>query len=427
MLVIQSNGLIEPGALTLLGASTKNSDQIGKFGSGFKYALSTLIRNKIDFRIFSGLQEIKISTTPKVFRDRLFEVLTVNGEMTSITTETGPEWKLRDAVREIWSNALDEGGAQHHWLTANQAASFDFHIGVNKTTIFISQPIGNELVEMYENWNLYFSAGAYVLEENPRGKILSQDITNYYRRGVWICEDRDVPGLFGYDFHEVKLPESRKVNSGSLLYPVLCILDDCKNEDVFEAILDCQDTSKIEWQALSSWGIEQDNRAFAGAFKRRWDFFGHIKNKPQLEKLCSTQRVYWTEGTIFKVFTGYGLARIEREFDFNETYEELPFPIGFRDRVQEIVTKLSSVGINLGARQMKYIKFKTPNPDIIAAADMKTRACLLTEKAFTANDVDLTKALIEEWTHIEFNVADRTVEQQHVYLNTIISLIARIK
>ena len=44
-LVIRNAGEIEPGALSLMGASTKDSEEhIGKFGSGFKYAIATLLR-----------------------------------------------------------------------------------------------------------------------------------------------------------------------------------------------------------------------------------------------------------------------------------------------------------------------------------------------------------------------------------------------
>ena len=53
-------GEIEPEAFTLMGASTKRGDEnmIGRFGSGLKYAICYLIRNDIEFKIFSGKQEI---------------------------------------------------------------------------------------------------------------------------------------------------------------------------------------------------------------------------------------------------------------------------------------------------------------------------------------------------------------------------------
>jgi len=55
-LKIQSKGEIETEALSLMGASTKKEDfnTIGKYGSGGKYSISSLIRNGIDFKIFSG-------------------------------------------------------------------------------------------------------------------------------------------------------------------------------------------------------------------------------------------------------------------------------------------------------------------------------------------------------------------------------------
>ena len=91
VLQIKSVGEIEPQALKLIGATTKSNDntKIGMFGSGLKYSIAFFLRNKIDFRVFSGTREIMISTIDQEFRGEKFEVVTISGEPTSITTKLG--------------------------------------------------------------------------------------------------------------------------------------------------------------------------------------------------------------------------------------------------------------------------------------------------------------------------------------------------
>ena len=111
-ILFRNDGEIDPNALKLLGASTKRNDssKIGFFGSGLKYALAYLLRKGIETRIFSGNKEIKLSTKRSRFRDQSFDVICVNGSETSLTTSMGVDWKGWFAVREIYCNALDEGG-----------------------------------------------------------------------------------------------------------------------------------------------------------------------------------------------------------------------------------------------------------------------------------------------------------------------------
>ena len=67
-LLIQNKGEIDINALILMGGSTKrnNSSMIGHFGSGNKYSIALLLKNKIGFKIYSGENEI-IITTETVF------------------------------------------------------------------------------------------------------------------------------------------------------------------------------------------------------------------------------------------------------------------------------------------------------------------------------------------------------------------------
>ena len=110
-LVIQNQGILEPAALTLVGASTKADDdsKIGMFGSGNKYALAYLLRNGYDIHVMAGNEEMKIETVERSLRGNVFNVIRINGEETSITTSMGKDWTLWQSIREFFSNAIDEG------------------------------------------------------------------------------------------------------------------------------------------------------------------------------------------------------------------------------------------------------------------------------------------------------------------------------
>lgn len=420
-LLITNQGEIENGALSLLGASTKDSDtQIGKFGSGFKYAIATLLRHGVELRIFSGLREIPITVKSEKFRDHTFDVIYIDDQRTSLTTATGPEWEVRDAVREIWSNALDEGGAAYR-------PSPDVAPEVGRTLVAVE--MSAEVARMVTQWHLYFLSGKEPLARTWRGKIYAQSTTNYFRRGIWICEDRENEPVLSYDFDDIELPESRKVKSSSVGYWINCLLEACDSVEVFERILECRDENKAEWRALSSWGLTNSTagqRAMHEAFFRSWEYIGNEKNREKIIKLSGVKKVLWCEGAIFSSLRGCKLPSIESAVDFSDAYDVVDWPIGTLDVLSENIERLRKVGVDMTKFQMKYVVMKQ-HSEIIAFADMKKRICYITSRAFAAKPEMLMKALIEEWTHLEHDAIDCTVGQQHIYLDLIVNLMKKIK
>lgn len=207
-LVIRNQGLIEPGDLTLMGSSTKRDDdtKIGMYGSGNKYAHAWFLRNNIDVRIFSGLDEIVISHDLVKHRDRDVAVMTVNGEKTSITSEMGPEWTGWMALREVISNAIDEG--DYEITTA-----FNCEIkGIeNNTMIFI--PLNNELNIVVRNYDFYFAFDRKASYENEyHGSIYlktERSLQNIYRKGIRCYDEKELHSYLDWDLQKVIINESR--------------------------------------------------------------------------------------------------------------------------------------------------------------------------------------------------------------------------
>lgn len=113
-LKITNNGELDIRLVALMGGTTKSKDKfkIGQFGTGLKYTLAFLYRNNLDFKIFVGTDEVKLHTEKEIIRNETFEIICINGQRTSITTKMGEDWLAWMIVRELWCNALDEGGAE---------------------------------------------------------------------------------------------------------------------------------------------------------------------------------------------------------------------------------------------------------------------------------------------------------------------------
>lgn len=228
-LKISNKGEISPDALKLMGGTTKDGiSSIGMFGTGNKYAIAFFLRNNIGIRIFSGVNEIIISTSKRVFRDKEFDVIYIDGNETSITTNTGHvQWKLWHAIREIYSNALDEGEGTIDFVENISPEEGDTHIYIDATP---------EIKKFYDNIDIYFTLFRKPIYEAPNGVKFYDaygPTLNVYRKGIR-CYDTSDKGIYDYNIDELQITENRTIGSD---YPV--------SERVWNAISKCTNTRVI--------------------------------------------------------------------------------------------------------------------------------------------------------------------------------------
>jgi len=223
---ISNAGLICAEDLTLIGSSTKReqSGKIGMFGSGWKYALSWLIRNDCSPRIFSGKNEITIDCTVRLHRDNPVQVITVNGIETSLTTQMGPKWNGWMALREVISNAIDEGGN-----ALNSVWMPEFSGVEGETVIYI--PMNVELSEVMMKYDRYFSFNRKANYESKYGRIFvkkEESEMNVYRKGIR-CFDTQSVSILDFDLFDVDINEDRIANEYGIRAEVRNIVNE--NED----------------------------------------------------------------------------------------------------------------------------------------------------------------------------------------------------
>jgi hypothetical protein len=413
-------GELEFLALTLVGASVKGESMIGKYGTGNKYGLAALIRLGLKPIIYSGTRLIELGTIKKDFRDKSFEVITVGGQETSLTTEMGKtHWELRHAIREFWSNALDEGGATYEITKTIRGEA-------GKTFVYI--PANDEVLDMVSEWHKYFTPiGASTLVSYDKVKIFDPSQTGkttaIYRRGVWCVEEYRQNMLFSYDIKDIDLPETRLTSMWNAGWQVAMPLTKLKDERAIRRLFGAvRDDNSFEWDALGNhagFKIPEDS-AIMKYFNGLWKYVStkhELKYFPQhllpSVLVCSDQA--------FKVLIGWGCKNIMHAVNRDIQWSEMAWPPGLKEQVNAAVARLKRNGFDW-RWPIKFVELAEPK-SAIALADLRAGVCLLTADAASAHPSMILKALIEEWTHLEHGVADHTVEQQHVYLDAIVSLL----
>lgn len=101
----------------IAGLSAKSQDQaIGKFGTGLKYAIASILRWGGAISIKTGGEEFTFVTRQIDFRGKAHDQIVMINQQTSamtelgFTTHYGEHWADWQVFRELYSNALDEGG-----------------------------------------------------------------------------------------------------------------------------------------------------------------------------------------------------------------------------------------------------------------------------------------------------------------------------
>lgn len=208
-LKISNDGELDIRLVALMGGTTKAKKEhlIGNFGSGLKYTLAFLLRNNLDFKIYSGENLIDIKTDNEVIRDESFDIICINGHRTSITCNMGLDWQAWMIIRELWSNALDEGGQERSVTETVVGAA-------GKTTFYIQ--VDAQIKEVLDNWNKYFIQDQEPISVTPYHKIYpGGKFLRLYKQGVLIYEDTERPAMYSYDITHATLNELREFKGSS--------------------------------------------------------------------------------------------------------------------------------------------------------------------------------------------------------------------
>ena len=417
---VENDGIIDSEAFNMIGASTKRDDstKIGFFGSGLKYSIAYLLRNKIKFKVYADYREITFETKVSTLRGQSFDVIYINGEKTSMTTEMGIDWKAWFAIREIYCNAIDEGGAKISIVKAKNVVPIE-----DKTVFYIQ--IDEEFQKLIDEWMYYFSEERKdcLWSDDDNNKIFSgsQNLI-VYRKGIRVLSYDDCKCIFNYDIDKVAINESRVISDEySFKWELKKMLQ--KNSDL--GII-----TTIYNRILGSW--EKDLY-----WNYNHEFFHENWLKPIEDKtLVPYENAgYWSEElkaapTMFVILPHSLIEGLKARFnDAVKIIGEVGEIKNMGEfKIVESLNKKQELLLNDSIKWLEANNYIVKYPISIVDFFKKNRLgqakdgnILLSEKLFDMGKKNIVATIIEEQEHLETGFADESREFQNHFINKYIS------
>lgn len=211
MITFHNPTVLDLRLITTFGVNVKPASQnpIGHFGTGLKYVIAVLLRTGHEIVLETGRHEaefrFEFKLRSQTIRGKEFGiVLMVNHreeKELAFTTELGKNWEVWMAFRELYSNALDEGGG----VVSGPGPEAETRLHVS----------GLGIEEVYANRADYFldtgvSAPRWRLENVH---IHDRPSSAIFMRGIRVLTLQK-PSLFTYDLQiPMTLTEDRQLQS----------------------------------------------------------------------------------------------------------------------------------------------------------------------------------------------------------------------
>ena len=437
-ILIQNDGAIESNSFELIGASTKRGEtvKIGFFGSGLKYSIAYMMRNNIDFRVFSGEQELKFTTTPETLKEQQFDRICINGKPTSYTVTMGPTW-TEDwfVLREIYCNALDEGSC----TMVRDIESINPSAG--KTRIFIE--LTGKLQSVVDMWDAYFSderepvfvsSNTYtcylgnedvVATATQNIKVFTKTDGVLFRKGIRVYKKAGM--LFDYGCDSININEDRTArNPSGIHYAFAEMAAMLNNEDWLKSILRTQASEKPcdEYDALTINGSD-------GVASPRWIEFSK-ENMLVVEEISGrfTDEIATTKKEVFLIPSTFA-KRIKNKVPetlilgmgrkvgdtFSEEVEATP---KMQYLLKEVIKALKDMNYDV-PHDISVVNFE--DDDTLGAANIEEKKILIAAKTFDMGRRELALVLMEETEHIISKKEDETrAFQNHIFSQWLTSM-----
>ncbi|WP_428491622.1 hypothetical protein [Rhodopila sp.] len=381
----RNRGLIDVRAITTFGISAKdpnNTNPIGYFGTGLKYAIAVLLRHDIPITIMSGLDVYKFSVRRDIVRSKPFELVCMNGELIGFTTDLGKNWELWQAFRELYSNCVDEFGKTE--------ADSDLAEPLEGVTQIIVE--SDKFVELFVNRSEIFIQGE-PFEETEHAKIHGGQSNHIFYRGIRISTMHK-PLMYRYDIQKhIDLTEDRTVKfswqvSDSIVDTVLTSDD----EEFIESILTAPDhthESTLDFM---------DNRAVASDTFRK--VAGELRRTRPDKSNTSAMRLFERD-----------LKVVDKFKTFKPDQDEQAI-------LTDAIDFLAKMGYYIDEYPIIFVE--TLGESTLAIAE--DGKIVLTQKIFNMGRKMLALGLLEEFIHLKYGYTDCSRSMQSHLFELVVRL-----
>lgn len=390
MIVFKNEGEIDPRSISTFGVSAKAGDNpIGFFGTGLKYAIAVLLREKHSISVYAGERVINFGTKRETLRDTEFCFVTMDidgsgHQEIGFTTELGKGWDLWMAYREISCNCKDESGEASYENTAPAPEQ-------GKTVI---------VVRGQEFESIFASRGQYILEDEPYFADHSIEVRNYpsahfFYRGVRVHQ-LGAPSIYTYNCKkQITLTEDRTVK---YQWEV--------GQHVARGILRLRDKSMIRNIVTAKDSFFEHNLDFHGWGSEVSEEFIEVVGSLMSDKLTNVN------STAVKVWEDATAKRASpKEIELTKVQQMS------MDRALEFVQK---IGFDIrGSYPIKVVE--SLGSGCLGLA--KDETIFIAERAFQIGGTkQLAATLVEEYIHLRHGWKDMTRELQNFLFEKMVSL-----
>lgn len=390
--VFKNLGEMDLRAVTMFGVSAKvNDNPIGFFGTGLKYAISILIRNHVSFELYVGKDKYDFKKKTMDMRGKEFDAITMNGADLPFTTEVGKNWELWQAFRELYCNALDEGG--------DVVLEEDAGPEVGTTRIVIHD---KRIVEIYfDRYSIVLNRNKNLLFKSAKIEIYNNPSKAGYYRGVRVF-DFALPSKYTYNMIEqTDLTEDRGVKNQD--YYMRKIAQHTASMDDRDAIHNVLASSADFMESIFSYSLlEYFDDNISEAFEAESEaLFNQNNNQFNL----SAKSIY--------------MKRADKKVSRNRQAHEMTVIQSKQlSKALEIVQKVYPE-----ATRYKTIVVKDLGQNVMAQADTTLQAMIVSSRVFELGSRYLVSTLIEEYFHLWTGFGDQSRALQTYLFDQITTLI----
>lgn len=385
MIVFENPGEIDVAAISTFGVSVKEGDSpIGFFGTGLKYALAILLRNRHKVSILSGINRFDFATATTVIRGEQFDVVQMNDQKLGFTTQVGKTWEMWMAYRELYCNARDEHGSSY--------VSQNFPQAVSGHTFVVVHGAGIEAA--------HAERSQFFLEDKPdfvvdTMELRDRESVSFFYRGVKVSPTYRKAMLTYNESLKMDLTEDRTVkNAYEVSYRAARALVKLKNIGVIRRVLTAPKDSFEGALDFHGWGLSPSEEFL--------NVIGELVNDG-ISNVNDTARKLWEDkrGADFTPrelrLTPVQVRTLDRALDFCGQ-------IGFPIRGAYPISVVESLG-----------------KDTLGLA--KDGCIYVAERAFQVGGAKQVSAtLIEEFAHLRYGYKDCTREMQNWLFEKMVSI-----